>query len=324
MLLCAPRPACRQPTFPEMPILTSLAPVFLVIVLGAVLHGRGLMAEAGWNGLERATYYIFFPAMIIMTLAKADLRSVPVLAVALALIGAILAMTVLLLLARRLLAATTGMDGPAFTSVFQGATRWNSFVAIATAGALYGQVGLTLTAIAVAAMIPLLNVLAVVMLQHYAQGRAVVLGPTLKAIISNPFIWSSCLGIVINASGMPVPTIAMRFGDILGAAALGAGLLLVGAGLDVKAALRPRALTWITTVLKLALMPAMAGGIAHWLGVTGAPMLVVLLSAGMPTASGSYILARQMGGDAPLMAEILTVQTLVAVLTVPIVLALGG
>ncbi len=32
-----------------------------------------LTDEAGWRGLERATYYVFFPAMIIMTLAKADL-----------------------------------------------------------------------------------------------------------------------------------------------------------------------------------------------------------------------------------------------------------
>ncbi|MFN4166555.1 MAG: AEC family transporter, partial [Ferrovibrio sp.] len=163
-----------------------------------------------------------------------------------------------------------------------------------------------------------------VMLQHYAQDKPIVLGPTLKAIITNPFVWSSGIGIIINMIGIPLPVIAMRFGDILGAAALGTGLLLVGAGLDVKAALRPRAITWITTVLKLALMPAMAGGIAMLLGVSGVALQVAILSAAMPTASGSYILARQMGGDAPLMAEILTVQTLIAVLTIPLVLTLAG
>ncbi|WP_439953080.1 hypothetical protein, partial [Escherichia coli] len=68
---------------------------------------------------------------------------------------------------------------------------------------------LTLTAIAVAAMIPLLNVLAVVMLQHYAQDRPVVLGPTLKAIVSNPFIWSSAIGIAVNGLGLPVPVVIM-------------------------------------------------------------------------------------------------------------------
>jgi malonate transporter and related proteins len=303
------------------PIIASLAPVFLIIVLGAVLRTRGLMDGGGWNGLERATYYIFFPAVIIMTLAKADLRTVPVIEVGVALIGAILIMTGILLASRKVLARLFGMSGPAFTSVFQGATRWNSFVAIATAGALHGTMGLTLTAIAVAAMIPLLNVLAVVMLQRYAQDKPVVLGPTLKAIVTNPFIWSSAIGIVINALGLHLPVVIVRFGDILGQAALGAGLLLVGAGLDVRAALTPRALTWLCCVLKLALMPAMVAAIAIFLGVSGVPLQVAILSAAMPTASGSYILARQMGGDAKLMAEILTVQTLVAVITIPVALS---
>jgi malonate transporter len=306
------------------PIIASLTPVFLIIVLGAWLKAMPLMDEPGWRGLERATYYVFFPAMIIMTMAKADLRTVPVVAMGFALIAAILVMTAVLLALRPLLARSLGMDGPAFTSVFQGATRWNSFVAIATAGALFGEVGLTLTAISVAAMIPLLNVLAVVMLQHYAQDKPIVLGPTLKAIVTNPFIWSSGLGIVINIAGIPLPVIAMRFGDILGAAALGTGLLLVGAGLEVRAAVKPRALTWVATGLKLLLMPAMVCGIAMALGVGGVALKVAILSAAMPTASGSYILARQMGGDAPLMAEILTVQTLIAVVTIPVILALAG
>ena len=303
-------------------VIASLAPVFLIIVLGAVLRAQNLMDTAGWNGLERATYYVFFPAVIIMTLAKADLTRVPVVEVGVALIGAILAMAALLLALRPLLARLFGMSDRSFTSVFQGATRWNSFVAIATAGALHASVGLTLTAIAVAAMIPLLNVLAVIMLQRYAQGRPIVLGPTLKTLIANPFIWSSAIGIAINALGLQLPLILVRFGDILGQAALGAGLLLVGAGLDVKAAFRPRALTWLCCALKLVLMPTMVGSVCIALGVSGVPLQVAVLCAAMPTASGSYILARHMGGDAPLMAEILTVQTLLAVVTIPLALNL--
>ena len=303
-------------------VLASLAPVFLIILLGAWLRAMPRVDEPGWRGLERATYYVFFPAMIAMTMAKADLASVPVFSMGGALVGSILAMTAVLVVARPFLARGFTMSGPSFTSVFQGATRWNSFVAIATAAALYGELGLTLTAISIAAMIPLLNVLAVVMLQVHAQGKPVVLGPTLKALIANPFIWSSILGLSINLSGLPLPGILARFGDILGSAALATGLVLVGAGLDVRAALKPRALTWIATGLKLVLMPLFACGLALLLGVWGVPLKVAVLSAAMPTASGSYILARQMGGDAPLMAEILTVQTLIAILTIPIVLSL--
>ena len=42
----------------------------------------------------------------------------------------------------------------------------------------------------------------------------------------------------------------------------------------------------------------------------------------LPTASSSYILARQLGGDAPLMAGITAVQTVLAVAAIPLVLAL--
>jgi len=39
----------------------------------------------------------------------------------------------------------------------------------------------------------------------------------------------------------------------------------------------------------------------------------------LPTASSSYILARQLGGDAPLMAGIIAGQTLLAVIALPLV-----
>jgi hypothetical protein len=47
---------------------------------------------------------------------------------------------------------------------------------------------------------------------------------------------------------------------------------------------------------------------------------VVVLLAALPTATSSYILARQLGGDAPLMAGIISGQTLLAMFTIPLLL----
>lgn len=307
------------------PVVANLIPVFLIIVTGAILRHRGPFDGAVWSGLEKATYHIFFPAIIIVTLAKADLMKVPLVEVGASLLFGVLAMAGIMMVLRRPLARHMSMDGPAFASMFQGATRWNSFVAIATSGALYGSLGLTLTAIGFAVMVPILNIMAVFVHARYARGEAIALGPTLKAIIANPFIWSTLIGTAINASGLTLPKPIITYGDILGQAALGAGLLLVGAGLDVRAALRPRALTWVATALKLLGMPALVGASLALFAVSGVPMNVAILCAAMPTASGSYILARQLGGDAPLMAEILTVQTLLAMATIPILLwTVGG
>jgi predicted permease len=55
-------------------------------------------------------------------------------------------------------------------------------------------------------------------------------------------------------------------------------------------------------------------------GVTGDAATVAILCGSVPTGSGAYVLARQMGGDAPLMATILTVQVAVAAVTLPLVL----
>jgi predicted permease len=71
-------------------------------------------------------------------------------------------------------------------------------------------------------------------------------------------------------------------------------------------------------VLKLAVMPALAIGIGILLGAHGANLAVVACCASVPTASSAYVLARQMSGDTVLMAEILTVETVLAMITMPI------
>jgi hypothetical protein len=65
--------------------------------------------------------------------------------------------------------------------------------------------------------------------------------------------------------------------------------------------------TWRTWALMLACLG---------LGVTGEARTVAIICAAVPPASSAYILARQLGGDATLMATLITVLTLVSVFTV--------
>jgi len=96
----------------------------------------------------------------------------------------------------------------------------------------------------------------------------------------------------------------------------------VGSGLDLTRLKRPSAALHIALVLKLIVLPLIAVTFARSIGVTGTGLAVTVICTAVPTASGSYVLARQMGGDAPLMAEILTVQTLIAMMTMPLALGL--
>lgn len=303
-------------------VLASLVPVFLVIITGWAARVTGFVEERHWPGLEKVTYVIFFPAIIIYTLARADLSQVPVLGMGGAMIAAILIIATLLLAARRMLSARLAIDGPAFTSLFQGCTRWNTFVGLAVAGAMYGELGLALMAVAVAAMIPLLNILAIGILVRYASGTPQSPTTLLRTVVTNPFIWSSVTGIILNVGGVPIPNLIESTVGILGDAALAAGLIVVGAGLDMRRLATPRAAHWLSIGLKLLVLPIIAVSIARMAGVSGDDLAIVAIATTVPTASGGYILAKQMGGDAPLMAEIITIQTLLAILTMPVMITL--
>jgi len=302
-------------------VLGALLPVFLLIVAGFALRRFLIQEDQHWVGLERLLYYVMFPALLIHTMARADLLKVPVLAVGGTLFVAVLAMAVLCLALRPFL-ARLGVTGPAFSSVFQGATRWQTFVALAVAGNLFGDLGLALASVAMVAMIPLLNVLCVWVLVHYASPNRADWRAVGLAIIQNPFIWACVIGMALNPVWAYVPQPLNVFIDALGRSSLALGLLIVGAGLRVQELVRPNAMTLLASALKLIVMPAIAIAIGRAVGLSEASLVVVVCCAAVPAASNAYILARQLGGDAPLMAQILTVETVLAAITMPIAIGL--
>jgi predicted permease len=231
---------------------------------------------------------------------------------------AVLLMGAFCLALRPLLTRWLRIDGPAYTSVFQGATRWQTFAALAVAGNLYGEFGLALASVAAIAMIPVLNVMSIWVLAHFAAPSRPAWRDVALAIVRNPLIWSCVVGILLNVGHVPIPKPVHAFADALGRASLALGLLLVGAGLEIRGLIRPAPATFVASVLKLAVMPALAIGIGILLGAHGANLAVVACCASVPTASSAYVLARQMSGDTALMAEILTVEPVLAMITMPI------
>ncbi len=299
-------------------ILLALAPVFLLIFLGHGLKRWRFLSDAFWVGAERLTYFVLFPALLVETLATAEVAASTAGPMAAAMIAGVLAVTALALAARRVLPA----DGVGFTSVFQGAVRPNTYVGLAVAAGAFGRPGVSLAAICVAATVPLVNLLSVAVLSRYAGASAARARGVAVAVVTNPLILACALGILLNLTGLGLPPIVRPLLAALGGASLPLGLMAVGAGLDLGAARRAGARVGIASGAKLLLLPA-ATAAALWAGgVDGAAYAVALLYAALPCSASAYVLARQMGGDAPLMASIITFQTLAAIVTMPLVLTL--
>lgn len=303
-------------------IFESVLPIFLLVLLGALLKRWPLINDSLWDGLEQFGFYVLFPALLFETLAKADFAAMDTGDVSASALAAVAIMSGVVLALWRPL-NQLGIEGPAFTSIFQTATRWNGFMALAIAEKLSGPVGLTVVAVVMAVIIIPLNVINVgVMIWFSGNGRS--LRDFALKIVSNPIILGSACGVLVNLFRIPVYEPVMTAVELVANSSLGLGLIMVGAGLRVMDALKPQPNVLLGSALKLLVFPLVMAGAALFFGVKGEALVMLILSAAVPTAMNGYILAKQMGGDAPLYAATATVQTVAAVFTIPLVLYLAS
>jgi predicted permease len=159
-------------------------------------------------------------------------------------------------------------------------------------------------------------------LAHYASPEQPSVRSIAMTVVRNPLIWACAIGLAINVAHMPLPRVWHEVADALGRSSLGIGLLVTGAGLHLEGLLRPSGAAALTVFLKLVLMPMLAVALALPFGLSGPNLAIVVVCASVPASSSAYVLARQMGGDAPLLAQIITLQTILAAVTMPIAIAL--
>ncbi|MEE4377712.1 MAG: AEC family transporter [Candidatus Competibacteraceae bacterium] len=297
-------------------IVGALGPIFSLILLGYGLKVYRFPGEAFWPAAEKLTYFLLLPALLVNKLALAELGNYAIGPFAGVIVLGLGLATLILFLLRPLI----GVDGPAFSSIYQGGIRFNTYVGLAAASALFHTPGSTLAALAMAVLIPLINVLCVGVLTHAtgATGTLHVMGQLLR----NPLLLACVLGILLNVSGLRLPLGSAAVLDILARAALPLGLLAVGAGLQISGTLPQMRALLVSSAFKLLIMPTLFGGLAWVVGVNDLELAILVLFAALPGATSAYILARQLGGDAPLMAAIVTVETAASMVTLPVILLL--
>jgi malonate transporter len=297
--------------------LNAIAPIFLIIALGYILFRTRIVGEEVWSAIEHICFYLLLPFLIIRTLSRANLTSVPIADFMLVLVLAIAGMSFLLIFIHTLLRFRYPDSGPTFTSLFQGATRFHGFVALAVIGPLYGDDGITLAALALAIMVPLLNTATVIVLTVYgSSGGTANSKQILLRIVTNPLIIACAVGLSLNWIG--TPDILFDTIDIIGKGGLGLTLLAVGAGLRLDQVANDKLLVTIGVLTRLIGMPLIVLVVASLIGLDGLPRTVAIIAGAVPTAGSAFVMARKMGGNAELMSNIITFQVIASFVTLPL------
>jgi len=302
-------------------VIASLLPIFAIIILGFVLRKSNFIPLGQWRGVELIAYWLLFPALLITTLARSTLSFGELAPFALTLLALVIIMSLIVWLARIPLRKLMDVQGPAFTTIFQTATRWHGFIALAIVAKLYGDNGLAILAIAFAVMVPYLNVVNILVLTTYAGRTKPTPGMIFFNLARNPLIIGISIGIIVKLSGIVLPDPVFTTLDLLGSGALGVSLLAMGAGLSWRAMRLSGKRVVVASALRLLLTPALGAALAILFGVSGEQFVIVIVTAAVPTAVNGYVLARTMGGDAELYAATSTAQVLASFVTLPLIIA---
>ena len=285
-----------------------LSPDFALILLGAGIRRWMHLGDHFWRGVEKLVYFILFPALLINAIVKTRLdlgAALPLLATALAaMVGGML----LGLLAK----PVARLPELTFASLFQCGYRFNSYIALAVAGMLFGAPGIATMGLIVGAAVPLANLVSVWMLARHGEVGL------WREVARNPLIWGTAAGFILNLAGFVLPPPLQAFLGRLADASIALGLITVGAALRLEGMPGVRGISLWLLVVKLLALPLIAAVVGRLLGLQGLNHQVVVLFAALPTASSAYILATRMGGDGRSVAWLISATTLGSMLTLPL------
>lgn len=294
----------------------ALTPVFALVLMGLFLKRINFPGHDFWPLAERFTYFILFPILLVLKIGGSDLPVEGVSVAITSLIFIAIGMSCLVV-ALCLLFKINVFAGSSF---FQGSIRFNTYVGLAAASELYGEVGIIWGALFLGVMVPLVNILSVLFFVVGSQETKLNLKSLVVSLVKNPLILACLIGAFLNLSGLGIPAPAIPIMELLSQMALPLGLLAVGVGIDLKLIRKGSVLLWGSSGLKLLVYPFCYLILARYMNLPIEAIAVFMVFASLPTAPSSYILARQMGGNAPLMAAIITFQTILSAFTIPLAL----
>jgi malonate transporter len=291
----------------------AIAPVFVLILIGYGLRRGGIPSTEFWNLNDRLVYWVLMPALFFAKISMADLSGELGDYAVLLYSGFFAAIICGWLIGRKIAA-------PQASSLLQGSARFNTFIGLAIAEAVFGTQGLQIAVLGSALLVPVVNVTIVTLMtrQLGGGGKSIIYG-----LLKNPLILSICIGIIFNFAGLNEVPVLNEIARILGDAALPIMLLCVGANIKLRGLTGSVQTIGLSMIGKFLVNPLAVLLTACILKPDPLSLQVALIFSALPTGVASYTLAREMQGDSSLMAVIITAQTLLSFITLPLILFIG-
>lgn len=292
--------------------LRAIAPVFLLISLGVFLRWRKYIDDIVTAGISKLVYQVGLPALVFSKIAGADLKTLWDGQASGFFMLSLTLFFILLWLCSKPMIKNRKTWGAFVQAAFRGNT---AIVGFAVVQNRYGDHGLALAVMLLAVIIPLYNILAVILLAHASASQKINLQALIKVLISNPLIIALLCGIPFALLSVTIPPVLSATLHNLSNMVLPLALIAIGAELRWHLSKAYAAEITFASMIKLILLPLLLMLGARTAGIQGELLGVMTLLLASPTAVSAYVMAKAMGSDEKLTAQIIVVSTACCIIT---------
>ncbi len=294
--------------------ITTIIPIFVIILLGWLTRVFGFVRMEFIEPANRLVFYLAIPAMVFRSISKASLDTqfnMQVVLLVLLVMCTVFAFAWLLTI---LVHLSRNRRGTFIQNSFHGNL---GYIGLAVSFYYLGNEGFVRASILAGFMMILQSILSVVALQVNSAGMAASpkIGTVVFKIMGNPIILSALAGIFVSLTAIPVPLVLGRCLDILSNLALPLALLIIGASLSFDMVPSRLKAVLSTSLLKLFLMPAIGWLLFRLWGLETHLVLPAIILLAAPTATVTYVMAKEMHGDSDFAVVAISVNTLLSALT---------
>jgi len=298
-----------------MEVANLVLPVFAIIVTGWLAGRLGYISPSLADGLVHFAYYVAMPALLIVTIAQEQARSLLEWRFLIAFGGGSMLCFALVFLGVR-----AGFGRGVATSTVYGMTAAmtnTGFVALPILHSIYGQPAVLPAAVATVFVAAVMFPVTVILLESGRGGghERGASAEVARQILLNPMVLSTLIGLAWAIAGWPIPAPVAAYLNILAAALTPCALFAIGLGLSLEGVRSNFSASLALSAIKLLLVPLVVYGLCVALGLQGLDMIVAVICAAVPTAKTMYILASEHKVEEPLVASTVSITTMLSVAT---------
>ncbi len=293
--------------------LNATVPIFLMMVLGYVLHEIGWMDDEFASKMNRFVFRVPLPVLLFGDLAAVDFARVW----NMKFVSFCFGVTVISI------AASAGIsflwkDRSIQGEFIQASYRSSAAIlGIAFIQNIYGTAGMA--PLMIIGSVPLYNVMAVLVLSLFKPGQRGldrdVMKTTLWGIVTNPIILGIAAGLLWSALRLPMPQIMGKMISSVGGVTTPMGLMAMGAVFDLRRAFAKVKPAVTAAFIKLIGFCAVFLPAAVRLGFREEELVAILVMLGSATTVTCFVMAKNMGHEGVLSSSVVMLTTLFSAFT---------